>query len=187
MGPGTTAVAVKLPSGATPRRRFLSDTATLSDLYTWVSFVLHDDVMLGGTARKSSAEVRRNEGPQRGGGEIAGEVESSGTDAAWLTSEQVPVTVSLTSTSAAAIWGLHRNPDTAWLCRPGFPYMLLEPYPRQVLARSIEAMGLTLAKAGVQNQVMLVIESDPSWKAISKGTCADESVDCDALTGHTIP
>lgn len=150
------AVAVKLPSGFTPRRRFLSDVATLSDLYNWVSFELHEDIMSEGTA--ASIEARRTRRLQRESGTTA-EAGISSADGESSNSKPVVGTVSLTAAAAVAIRTLHEDRDAARLYESSITYVLVQMHPRQILACTVEAESLTLAEAGVRDQVVLVIES----------------------------
>lgn len=72
-GPDSVAVAVKLPSGSAPRRRFLSGITTVKDLYAWVCFAAHEEALSGGSTALAVAVLQAPRLLQAGPGGVISE------------------------------------------------------------------------------------------------------------------
>ena len=172
------AVAVKLPSGRTRRRLFLSSTTTVRDLYAWVCYTAHEEVLSKGSAVQAVAALEAAMLPTQQepvvlvskGAQIAcgaegvnspdssiSNVTSSppNTDADYE-SETFPLMA--VAAAATEIYDLLSQSDTAWVFQMDSSWSLVELYPRRVVPCYHAAGGISLTQAGVHGRVLFTVE-----------------------------
>ena len=158
-GPETVVIAVKLPSGCAPRRRF-ARSAPLRQLYDWAQCGVYEELFAGDAGVCAASEkVAQLSAGGHSFDEIRGQLPDSlllltgaGLHGTTRGAGDEPYTC-VTTATAEAVYALSQDSHRSWLLHFG-QWILVEPYPR----KEVTFCDNTLAQAGLHGQVLLAME-----------------------------